>query len=389
MIQRDVSSWLPNLLGPDTVKVDGELISPQRNTYNFVGATQEDDPDNDQTNITLSDGAASISNASTGTLNDVVSTTAGVSTKGIRFSGAAPTVTGIADGVSDRRIRLWATGGPLVLKHQDSGSTAENRIITPSGGDLTVADEGSIALFYDGTDDRWRVEGSTGTTFSGAANTVVIADGSGGASAATNVKATTGRITVATVPGTPAATGIFGIDYSGSTRTWLSVRASDNLSDWPVLQISGSTVTLGIESGSNGTTVLQAFSDVIIALGGTNRFSVSQTLIKAQLPRVGDSQPFASDGRATQAMADANQVIGSTIYSRKQIKFTGANTSARTATFPHPSSEDRSYSKHIENACTGSDLVISTGTGTTLTMTAGQSRVVDFSPSGVKAAHVG
>lgn len=53
MTTRDVSSWLPNLLGSDTVLVDGEEITTRRNSLNFVGATQEDDPDNDATRITV------------------------------------------------------------------------------------------------------------------------------------------------------------------------------------------------------------------------------------------------------------------------------------------------------------------------------------------------
>lgn len=49
----DLSSWLPTLLGPDTVRVDGEAIEVRRNKINFVGATQEDDPDNDATDVKI------------------------------------------------------------------------------------------------------------------------------------------------------------------------------------------------------------------------------------------------------------------------------------------------------------------------------------------------
>jgi hypothetical protein len=52
MAARDVSSWLPNLLG-STVKVSGAEITTRRAFINFEGATQEDDPDNDATIITI------------------------------------------------------------------------------------------------------------------------------------------------------------------------------------------------------------------------------------------------------------------------------------------------------------------------------------------------
>ncbi len=53
MTTRDLNGWLSNLLGP-TVKVDGEDVTTRRAFVNFVGATQEDDPDNDATNVTIS-----------------------------------------------------------------------------------------------------------------------------------------------------------------------------------------------------------------------------------------------------------------------------------------------------------------------------------------------
>lgn len=54
--RNNLSSWLPTLLGPDTILVDGEEISPKRNRINLVGASQEDDADNDTTNITTAGG---------------------------------------------------------------------------------------------------------------------------------------------------------------------------------------------------------------------------------------------------------------------------------------------------------------------------------------------
>ena len=106
------------------------------------------------------------------------------------------------------------------------------------------------------------------------------------------------------------------------------------------------------------------------------------------VPRIGNNTPYASEGRATQAMADSNQTLGAAIYSRKQIKLTGTHTAARTATVPHPTSEDRSYTKTVENQCTGFNTIISTGTGSTVVMHPKQSLMLDFSPDGVKPSDV-
>ena len=45
----------------------------------------------------------------------------------------------------------------LILKNQDSNSTAANRFITPTGGDYTILPNGTITLVYDDVADRWIV----------------------------------------------------------------------------------------------------------------------------------------------------------------------------------------------------------------------------------------
>ncbi len=109
-------------------------------------------------------------------------------------------------------------------------------------------------------------------------------------------------------------------------------------------------------------------------------------LVQASKPRVGNATPFASEGRATQPMADANQTAGAAIYSRQMVKATGANTNARTLTLPHPASEDASYAKPSHNACTGANLVASTGTGTTVSLPPGAKTILLHTPDGVAFA---
>jgi hypothetical protein len=52
--RRDVSSWLPGLIGPTDFKADGQAVDvPKRGKLNFVGATITDDPENGTTNIEI------------------------------------------------------------------------------------------------------------------------------------------------------------------------------------------------------------------------------------------------------------------------------------------------------------------------------------------------
>lgn len=50
---RNISSWLPNLIGPLDVQADGESVTIRRATLNFIGATVTDDPDNARTDIDI------------------------------------------------------------------------------------------------------------------------------------------------------------------------------------------------------------------------------------------------------------------------------------------------------------------------------------------------
>lgn len=134
-------------------------------------------------------------------------------------------------------------------------------------------------------------------------------------------------------------------------------------------------------AGTDGDTQVKNAS--ALAAGYSRHAS---NLIQDSKPRVGNGTPYASEGRATQAMADADQTLAASVYSRKTIQTTGTLTADRTATMPHPGSEDASYEKDWQNDCTGKDVIISTGTGTTVRLSQGARVRLKFSPSGVEIA---
>lgn len=52
--RRDLSSWLPTLIGPLDLQGDGESVVPRRATVNFVGGSVVDNPEEERTDISMS-----------------------------------------------------------------------------------------------------------------------------------------------------------------------------------------------------------------------------------------------------------------------------------------------------------------------------------------------
>lgn len=192
----------------------------------------------------------------------------------------------------------------------------------------------------------------------------------------------------------PAATGGLRFGNNGTSQPLVTVRNSANTNDLSALHFITSNV-LDVGSDGAGATVAKQFNQIRIYGAAFVDIGVSTTLylrcnaslIGSGFPIVGQtSSPYAVHGRAAQAMADANQTLANTIYSRTVVRTTGAITADRTITFPHPSSEDRSYWKMIENDCTGAfNVVVSTATGVTVSVPNGKKQLLQFTPDGVEA----
>lgn len=127
----------------------------------------------------------SINNTSTGTLNNI--STSGTSL--LFFTGAsAQTVTGIANPGNCKLLFIHNRAATnLILKDQDAGSTAVNRIITGLGGDFIIAAGTGATLQYDTTSSRWRILGVGITSLTnGIAGILPIANGGTNASSFTS-----------------------------------------------------------------------------------------------------------------------------------------------------------------------------------------------------------
>ncbi|MGL4631339.1 MAG: hypothetical protein ACRCVT_09050 [Leadbetterella sp.] len=73
---------------------------------------------------------------------------------------AVTTVTGINGGTNGLMLHIYARqGASLQILHNNSGSLAENRILTNNGSDITITNDGGLTMIYDGVELKWRVIG--------------------------------------------------------------------------------------------------------------------------------------------------------------------------------------------------------------------------------------
>ncbi len=178
----------------------------------------------------------------TGTQNDVDFGTGAL----FRLNGAsAQTITSIVGGVDGRMITLINAGANAATLQNNSGGTATNRIITGTGGNLSIPSGSSVSLIYDSSAQRWRVVGSTATS-------------GGGANQQLSNLGTT-AINTSLNPDTDNA-----YDLGSSANSWRSLYADTSVLTPSVDRVNAGTLTIGttnataITIGKSGVTTTNA-----------------------------------------------------------------------------------------------------------------------------------
>jgi hypothetical protein len=89
-------------------------------------------------------------------------------------------LTGIVATRGEKKITVFnvAASATLTLKHQNTGSSEENRIITHDGNDLVLAPDESAQLVYDFVTLRWRVSSASGGSTRTATQDITLGSGS-------------------------------------------------------------------------------------------------------------------------------------------------------------------------------------------------------------------
>lgn len=203
---------------------------------------------------------------------------------------ASRNLTGLAGGADGRLILLLNVGSNnLVLKNEDSNSTAANRF--SAGGDRTLAGGDGAILWYDSTSSRWRVL-SVLPGVGGGSGTTVPATNGGRLSAATGVREHTTAVT--------AATSIYWGPFNGAY-----VALYDGSTSWNYRAITEKSIKLtDAQTGEthNGTAVIDNLTDTSQLVAG---MLVSGT-------GVGTSAAIVSVDSATQITVSVNSTANGT-----------------------------------------------------------------------------
>ena len=144
------------------IEGDGGAVACTAGALNFVGFGVTDDPDNGVTIVANnSSGAGQTTNTLTNGLNSNIATS---SLPTLRFGGptAAYSIGGFtAASAGSVLVVVNTTSQPMTVVHEDASSTAANRIATQNGLPVTipVGGKGSSSFVYDGTTQRWVLQG--------------------------------------------------------------------------------------------------------------------------------------------------------------------------------------------------------------------------------------
>lgn len=159
----------------------------------------------------------------------------------VKLTGAVATeLQGISAPSSSVRMVVYnASGSNLTVKHENTGASAPNRIITKDGTDLIVVPSASVEFIYDLSDSRWRVvstSGGGGVALEVEYRTITLAEET---AEALTLAATPSSATKVMVDVIGGSSGHYGVDYivTGSTLDWSSLGYSGLLSAGDVLRI--------------------------------------------------------------------------------------------------------------------------------------------------------
>lgn len=111
---------------------------------------------------------------------------------------------GVTAGGDGQRLVLTNRTGATITINNETGATAANRILTGTGGAVTISNNASIELIYNTSNSRWMAVGSAGgnarvstvssNTVLTVINDIVLASASGGSITVTLATPTSGKI---------------------------------------------------------------------------------------------------------------------------------------------------------------------------------------------------
>ncbi|TXH08957.1 MAG: hypothetical protein E6R04_09690 [Spirochaetes bacterium] len=84
--------------------------------------------------------------------------------KRLTAAGNLTSIGGLVAPSADSRVQILinTTGASVTIKNEDAGSTAANRILTGTAGNIDMADDAVLIMIYNFSDSRWHIGGGSG-----------------------------------------------------------------------------------------------------------------------------------------------------------------------------------------------------------------------------------
>lgn len=178
-------------------------------------------------------------------------------------NASALTLRGLVAGVDGQKLLIVVLGSASVtLKHQNTNSSANNRMILTDAFDIVIGSPGQIQLVYDGANSRWRSATPPGARLT---TQLVMATGQSFADA-----------TFVSCQFTSATSNNYGV-WSAGTPTRLTVPTGKGGTYQFVAGVSVGNATTGNQRQAiakvNGTTFLNPHISAVIPGGNFTQFS--------------------------------------------------------------------------------------------------------------------
>jgi hypothetical protein len=301
MTTPDVSSWLPNLLGPIDLQVGGVASGvPRRSTINLVGASIADDDVNKRTNIVFPvPDFARETISSVGNLNDIERNGASLFTVAPIGPGAI-TISGFVAPTDARSIIVYAQGREITLRHE-TGSAAANQISLLGAADLGVAVGTAVHLTYDPTLAKWFLSGVTSsTTPGGSVGSLQYHDAGGVFAGMGSVTNNAGNLSVAESAPTTGSTGQVTLACVQRAGKRHLVLGDGYVSSWA--RATGGSVVVGPHPGHVKQSFYNPWGNAETSVTATFTMSLTGTL---GAPSVASTSLLASTCRIQSTSATA------------------------------------------------------------------------------------
>lgn len=221
-------------------------LMPRRSRVQVVGGSLVDDPANDRLVLTTTPGGGEtvgpvITNAGTGTLNDVDTVQGGVRASEIRFTSATPvTVTGFDATIGGHHFIVRAVNAAVTISNLGGSSASFNQVLTGTGSSVAVPAGGTAIVGYDDVSQKWGLVSGAGAAPAGIDGSIQFKNGTAlGGSSTSLIDVATGALVLAASLAFTPTVGDLRFNSSGEDTAWWEVTTRSGADDGDLAIMQG------------------------------------------------------------------------------------------------------------------------------------------------------